>query len=52
MNTPQLYIILTLSLMFVLLLYINCILVIRQCGDGLGGDENVLVNTLTDIAGT
>jgi hypothetical protein len=52
MNMPQCYIILTLPLLFVLLLYINCILVIRHCGDGLGDDQNMLVKTLTDIAGT
>jgi hypothetical protein len=45
------YIILTLPRLFVLLLYINCILVIRHCGDCLGDDQNMLVKTLTDIAG-
>jgi len=36
----------------VCIVIVYCIVVIRHCGDGHGGDQNMLVKTLTDIAGT
>jgi len=31
---------------------VYCVLVVRHCGCGHGGDQNMLVKTMTDIAGT